>query len=249
MKTNTTNVKAVTSFMLGVFFLTISFKTFSSDEDINLTLKTKSIQPFIVSKGNRFDICNDVNDYINKNRKFYDSDPRELFSIQDGKFSKPKSKDETLERYIQISLQDMAYNPIQLTGYRTSWKNRIAFMEERMQQDFAVAELTVDINNDGITDRVLSYSYYNGEYKFWGHVNTVLDAKGNINLAFEKGQVTTGELFYYDGRTFSYRHHDQTNNIYEYLPSYKNMSESSVIPNNMNGLLDGPSICEINLKK
>ena len=240
-----TNIKKIICNALTFFLLIISFKNVASEKDINVALVTNKAIPFIASKGSRFDICNDVADYINKHRDFYDSDPRALFSIREGKFNKPKATATTVERYIQIALQNMAYHPIQLTGYRTGWKNRITFMEEIIQQNFAVAELTVDINNDGITDRVLSYSYYNNEYKFWGHVNTVLNEKGNINLAFEKGRITTGESFYYDGRTFVYRSSNQTNKIYENFPSYRDISRHSTIPNNMNGLSERPAICEI----
>ena len=209
----------------------------------------KNEVPFVASKGSRFDICKDVAAYINKHRKLYDSDPRELFSVKEGKFNKPKARATTVERYIQIALQNMAYHPIQLTGYRTGWKNRITFMEQRVQQDFSVVELSIDINNDGITERVQSYSYYNSEYKFWGHVNTVLDNKGNINLAFEQERVSTGELFYYDGRTFAYRRHGDVNNIYDHFPSYKYDSTRSKKPKNINGLSQTPAIYELTLRK
>ncbi len=245
MEINEINIKKIMSIVLGFYLLSISFKNVASEKERSVVMVTESTVPFIASKGSRFNICNDVAAYINKHRDFYDSDPRALFSVKEGKFNKPKSTATTVERYIQIALQNMAYHPIQLTGYRTGWKNRITFMEEIMQQDFTVVELTLDINNDGIRDRVQSYSYYNSEYKFWGHVNTVLNEKGNINLAFELGRITTGELFYYDGRTFVYRRSDQVNKIYEHFPSYKDITRKSTIPNNINGLSNKPAICEI----
>lgn len=235
MKTIIHNILILTSLVIA---------TFSQAE----SLVTKDPIPFIASKGSRFDICKEVATYINKHRDFYDSDPRELFTIKEGGFSKPMGKPATLERYIQIELQSIASHPIRLTGYPSGWKSRIKTIEQTMEEDLVVTEIIVDINNDGITERVLNYSYYNSKYKFWGHVNTVLDDKGNINLAFGKGRVTTGEQFYYGGRTFAYRRNGQSNRVYENFPLYKDMNKMSSNPNNMIGLLDKPAICEITQK-
>jgi len=137
MMTNKTFFKKII-FIFSLYLLTMSFKSAASEEFSKVAEVTDSTLPFIVSKGSRFDICNDVASYINKHRSFYDSEPRELFSIKDGKFGKPKSKAETVERYIQIALQQIAYGPIHLTCYRNGWKSHIAFMEKRIQRDKGV---------------------------------------------------------------------------------------------------------------
>lgn len=92
MVRNKANVTEKIYFVLFTFLLITPFKVFSSGEVLNVDQVASGTLPFIVSKGWRFDICNDVAGYINRHRDFYDNDPRELFSIEEGKFRKPKSK-------------------------------------------------------------------------------------------------------------------------------------------------------------
>ena len=230
-----------------VFTVLLSAPSYAVNAQKNIINKVNEpVIPFVVTKGTRYNICNDVADYINNHRAFYDSKPRELFSIQTGKFSKPKMPASTFERYVQIRLQSMAYNPIYLTGHN-SWKKTIKSIEETMSQDLAITEFTIDINNDGVRDKVFSYSFYREKAKTWVFINYVLNDKGNHNLAFEKRRVIDGELFYYDGRTFMYRHYGQSNRIYENFPSYE--IGTPRIPENMLGLRVGSAICEISPKQ
>ncbi|WDE02582.1 hypothetical protein [Thalassomonas actiniarum] len=203
--------------------------------------------PFEVKKGTRFGLCNDVAAYINNHRDYYDTNPRELFIFKTDKFNKPKSTPSTKERYIQLVLQSVAHSKIRLTGFN-SWKKKLERIEQRMQEQLEVRELMVDINNDGITDRVLSYSHFNEKFKKWYFLNYVLNEQGNLNLTFERGRASTGELFYYDGRTYVYRKKGKdVLGIYPHGPFYTKQGAINKVPENMLGLNTGDATCEISL--
>jgi len=211
----------------------------------------QSPMPFVVTKGKSYALCNDVATYINEHRAFYDNNPRELFSIKTGKFNKPKMKPSTFERYVKIRLQDISYNNIHFSADDgIPWKELINSIEEIMEKNLKVTEFTIDINNDGVRDKVMSYSFYDEKYNEWVFINQVLDDKGNLNLAFKKGRSTFGELFYYDGRSFRYDYDVNQNSIdiYENFPMYES-SDRKRIPENMIGLRDYPNICAVSEQK
>ncbi len=213
---------------------------------------SQAVTPFVVTKGKAYAVCNDVAKYVNEHRAFFDTMPREFFPRRAGKFSKPKKKPSTFNRYIQVAFQALAYIPIPFDSpYGTSWKSIIKDIEEKRKSDLAVTEFIMDINNDGVLDKVLSASYLiKSPYHFWSVVNYVLNDEGNINLAFKDGRVSTGELFYYDGHSFRYSVYDDNTDIhiYENFPMYRS-SDRKKIPENMTGLRNYPAVCGIQSKK
>lgn len=205
--------------------------------------------PFVVTKGKSYTLCNDVAAYINEHRAFYDSKPRELFSIKTGKFNKPKMKPSTFERYVRLELQNIGFRrPITLTGHN-SWKTEIESIEKIMLKDLIVTEFTMDINNDGVRDNVFTYSFYEKKLQSFVFINYVINDEGNLNLAFKNGLSSIGELFYYDGRSFRYEDDpvDHSVHIYENFPMYE--TGKPYTPEYMTGLRNYPHVCAISAQK
>lgn len=229
----------------GLFFMFLGTTAFlgavkAKSEKVNNPIE-KIKANYYVKKGTRFNICNDFSTYLSSMTEQEIKDARSIITEKKLNFTLPNSTPSTPERYIQLALQVMGRYPIKISKYRDDWFQMITRIQERSNSDLEVLLLHVDINNDGTKNKVLSASTLSKELG-WLHENYVLDENGFLNLKLIKKNYFGGKVFYYEGRTYSYKTILDTYYISDHFP----WTESSgAINKKVIGTLIRSSICLI----
>ena len=200
---------------LGVIAFWAGAKT--QTEKIN-NAGAKKTAIYAVKKGARFNICNDFSAYMSSMTEQEIRDARSIITEKKLNFTLPESVSSTPERYIQLSLAAMGQHPIKISKYRDDWFQMVNRIKERLNLDLEIVLLDIDINNDGTKNKVLSASYISNKLG-WFHENYVLDGNGLLNRTLAKKNHFGGKVFYYEGRTYSYKKLLDTYYISDHFPS------------------------------
>lgn len=186
-----------------------------------LTLTILSTCQSVVSlellKGGEFEVCQDLFEFYVKDNDQY-LEPRFLIGKNEGRFEILESNEQ--KKYLARKLL------IQASSYRyknfEKWRHTINEIEGIYNnENLEVKIIHVDANTNGKVDRLLSISWKDDGKKFWNYVNFALDNDENLNRNYFSGGLPSshsGEVFLYDGRTYSLTRLGGDVTVYGYAP-------------------------------
>lgn len=157
---------------------------------------------YLIEKGNQYQLCKDLLPFIKGLTADGRLGDRSKFDIDGAKFKSPSWKLENDFLGLKIKMQTSAYSPTDIDG----WKKRIYKKDDALKNKFQVQSAHIDINNDGTTESVVSYSSYIERFKVWSYGSVVVDKFNNVDHNFEGKEspsTISGEIFFYKGRTYS----------------------------------------------
>ncbi|WDE02583.1 hypothetical protein [Thalassomonas actiniarum] len=159
---------------------------------------------FALKKGKQYSLCNDFFVYLKQNYAFRSEFAQTAFSAKSEVFSTPTYTPLEPKKGLRIDMQLAAYSRKGLYGAH-GWLKSLNRYEQRFK-DMQFFTTKIDLNNDGKTDKVQMRALYSLKGKYQVFSNFPLNRWDNIAVDwFEKQRVTTigGELFLYQGRTFT----------------------------------------------
>ena len=224
-------------------FTSVQAEKLSNVEKQNVNYKVKKGAKFTIQKGTQHQVCNNFIEYLSTMTVNETDSLRSVITAPRLKLSLPKANSETPQRFVQLALQRIGTSEIYLSGYN-SWLKSIDTIQQALlpKAQLKVEELYVDVNNDGVKEKVLTYSALLPGLG-WFYENYVLNQDGNLNTERFKREVNfAGRIFYFNGRTFSYRKRNYGYSIAEHFPALDNYgtTNSKVI-----GTIIRHGICQI----
>ena len=165
---------------------------------------------FKLVNGQQFQLCNDLLTYLQQSYQQPEQFSHGVFKAPSNIFSTPKYEEVDKSEGLQIEMQSFAVSKKSLEGVG-GWKWALNRYAERFP-NIRFYRTTIDLNNDGTVDDVLTSIYeYTEPSNFFLNSNYPLTEYGT--LAFDwfhesygiRYAAVGGELFKYQGRTFLIR--------------------------------------------
>lgn len=191
---------------------------------IALSLLPLSSQALTLTKGEQYDVCRDLLPYL---QKIEVNDENGLASrpifTPDGKvFKAPKWQE--IERYDGLKVKMQSASLLYRSFKR--WRQMLSRQEEIVNNTSAKYRVEIsrfDINNDGINEKLLRTSFYSKEANGWYYNQHVVTEGNNLNIPFYGVDTYSlsipGEVFFYNGRTFSAGLSNYNNTVNEFFES------------------------------
>jgi len=205
--------------------------------------KTTTVTPltFTLHKGNRYPLCNALLTYLKQSYQKESEFIHGAFNAPTTIFKQPKYTKITQKEGVLIDMQHLAYNKSLMEGY-AGWVKTIERYAKRLNQ-ITFYRTQVDINNDGIKDSIQTEKYSSKKLTIFA--NYPLTPYGTLAVNWYenyKPSSISGEIFIYQGRTFTIGAISKTGGIRVNEPS----ASSRLLPNGLPRLFIRKEVCIIN---
>lgn len=189
---------------------------------INLVSSANAGSNFAIAKGGEYKVCKDMYSYLTKvDEKFGREDiiKGSIFLIDDDRFFVPEFTVEHPYLGFKLLMQDLSLGSFPIK----TWRSVISDLEKAMKEGtLEVKTGYIDLNNNGTKNYVATVSSFYENVGYFSIQIFAINTYKNLDVDFfEYGRypTTDGQLFQYEGRTFSISRIGQVLSVNEFFKS------------------------------
>lgn len=191
---------------------------------IALSLLSLSSHALTLTKGEQYGVCRDLLPYLQDIEANGENGlaSRPIFTPDGKVFKAPKWQE--IEKYdgLKVNMQKLSLSYMSFK----KWRQHLDRTEKRVNDPnahYQVEISNIDINNNGTKEKILRSSFYSKDAIGWFYSQDVVTNNNNLDIGFYYTDgfypSIPGEVFFYEGRTFSISLSKYKNSVNEFFDS------------------------------